>query len=297
MANKHSSKKGGGFRFDNMSPKQKQAAIVLACCVAAVIITASVVGIVVSNALRGKAPDSSGSSSSSSSSSDGYDNSKFQVDETSPAVLAETADAGKEYLEQTVFEGDSNTVRFNQYNLLTLDQFVGKEGLGVQGVTTDACVYFKGDSTAYTIPKALAKMKPRRIIMTFGTNNADGNTTSDDFVAACRSAIKAIQEAYPYCDIIINAIPPIGKNLEAGYDLEMEIIDELEHGKRNLYTGSIGYLTLDGSCDFNIVIRTALHKNGKYHLGVGGGITAESDLEFEYEETLQKAKAILDALQ
>ena len=77
----------------------------------------------------------------------------------------------------------------------------------------------------------------------------------------------------------------------------MEIIDELEHGKRNLYTGSIGYLTLDGSCDFNIVIRTALHKDGKYHLGVGGGITAESDLDFEYEETLQKAKAILDALQ
>lgn len=77
----------------------------------------------------------------------------------------------------------------------------------------------------------------------------------------------------------------------------MEIIDELEHGKRNLYTGSIGYLTLDGSCDFNIVIRTALHKDGKYHLGVGGGITAESDLEFEYEETLQKAKAILEALQ
>ena len=77
----------------------------------------------------------------------------------------------------------------------------------------------------------------------------------------------------------------------------MEIIDGLEHGKRNLYTGSIGYLTLDGSCDFNIVIRTALHKDGKYHLGVGGGITAESDLEFEYEETLQKAKAILDALQ
>lgn len=76
----------------------------------------------------------------------------------------------------------------------------------------------------------------------------------------------------------------------------MEIIDELEHGKRNLYTGSIGYLTLDGDCDFNIVIRTALHKDGKYFLGVGGGITAESDLEFEYEETLQKAKAILEAL-
>lgn len=76
----------------------------------------------------------------------------------------------------------------------------------------------------------------------------------------------------------------------------MEIIDELEHGRRNLYTGSIGYLTLDGDCDFNIVIRTALYQEGVYHLGAGGGITCESELEFEYEETLQKAKAILAAL-
>lgn len=76
----------------------------------------------------------------------------------------------------------------------------------------------------------------------------------------------------------------------------MEIIDELENNRRNLYTGSIGYLTLDGDCDFNIVIRTALHKNGMYYLGVGGGITAESDLEFEYEETFQKAKAVLEAM-
>ena len=76
----------------------------------------------------------------------------------------------------------------------------------------------------------------------------------------------------------------------------MEIIDELENNRRNLYTGSIGYLTLDGDCDFNIVIRTALHKDGTYYLGVGGGITAESDLEFEYEETLQKAKAVLEAM-
>lgn len=76
----------------------------------------------------------------------------------------------------------------------------------------------------------------------------------------------------------------------------MEIIDELEHGRRNLYTGSIGYLTLDGDCDFNIVIRTALYQEGVYHLGAGGGITCESEPEFEYEETLQKAKAVLEAL-
>ena len=77
----------------------------------------------------------------------------------------------------------------------------------------------------------------------------------------------------------------------------MEIIEELEHGRRNLYTGSIGYVTLDGDCDFNIVIRTAVHKNGTYYLGVGGGITCESETEFEYEETLQKAKAVLQALE
>lgn len=76
----------------------------------------------------------------------------------------------------------------------------------------------------------------------------------------------------------------------------MEIIGALEKGNRGLYTGSIGYISLDGNCDFNIVIRTAVYQKGVYHLGVGGGITCESDPEFEYEETLQKAKAIVKAL-
>ena len=56
----------------------------------------------------------------------------------------------------------------------------------------------------------------------------------------------------------------------------------------------MGYLSLDGDCDLNIVIRTALYRDGIYHLGVGGGITCESDPEFEYEETIQKARAFLN---
>lgn len=76
----------------------------------------------------------------------------------------------------------------------------------------------------------------------------------------------------------------------------MEIIDELERCRRNLYTGAIGYMTLDGDCDFNIVIRTALHYHDQYRLGVGGGITCESDPDLEYRETMQKAKALLQAL-
>ena len=104
-----------------------------------------------------------------------------------------------------------------------------------------------------------------------------------------------LEEGKNFADLL-EATFPGGSITGAPKYRAMEIIDELEHGRRNLYTGSIGYLTLDGDCDFNIVIRTALHKDGRYYLGVGGGITAESELEFEYEETMQKAKAVLEAM-
>ena len=73
-------------------------------------------------------------------------------------------------------------------------------------------------------------------------------------------------------------------------------IDELELERRNLYTGTLGYFSLDGNCDFNIMIRTGICHGNQWHLGVGGGITCESDPEAEYEETLQKAKAMREAL-
>ncbi|WBW96000.1 aminodeoxychorismate synthase component I [Oceanirhabdus sp. W0125-5] len=76
----------------------------------------------------------------------------------------------------------------------------------------------------------------------------------------------------------------------------MEIIDEMEKVRRNIYTGSIGYLGFDGNCDINIVIRTIMLKEGTAYFGVGGGITWESEEEFEYEETLHKAKALMRAL-
>lgn len=94
---------------------------------------------------------------------------------------------------------------------------------------------------------------------------------------------------------LIEAAFPGGSITGAPKLRAMELIDEQERCRRNLYTGSVGYLSLNGDCDFNIVIRTALFQDGAYHLGVGGGITFESELEFEYEETLQKAKAILEA--
>lgn len=76
----------------------------------------------------------------------------------------------------------------------------------------------------------------------------------------------------------------------------MEIIDELERTRRSIYTGCIGYFGFDGNADFNIVIRTILLKDNKATFGVGGGITWESIKESEYDETLDKAKALMKVL-
>jgi len=76
----------------------------------------------------------------------------------------------------------------------------------------------------------------------------------------------------------------------------MEIIEELEPTKRGLYTGSIGYLGFNGNIDLSIVIRTFIIRDNKAYFQVGGGIVADSDPEAEYRETMDKSKALIDAL-
>jgi len=77
----------------------------------------------------------------------------------------------------------------------------------------------------------------------------------------------------------------------------MEIIDELEPTRRSIYTGATGYLSFDGKMDLNIVIRTFLIKDGRAYFQVGGGIVSDSDPEAEYRETLDKARALIEALE
>ncbi|MFH1440463.1 MAG: aminodeoxychorismate synthase component I [Candidatus Omnitrophota bacterium] len=76
----------------------------------------------------------------------------------------------------------------------------------------------------------------------------------------------------------------------------MEIIDQLEPVKRSIYTGALGYLSFSGDMDFNILIRTILKKQDELYFGAGGGIVADSDPEDEYNETLVKAKGMLEAI-
>ncbi|MEJ2528637.1 MAG: aminodeoxychorismate synthase component I [Gammaproteobacteria bacterium] len=76
----------------------------------------------------------------------------------------------------------------------------------------------------------------------------------------------------------------------------MEIIEELESGPRGVYCGSIGYIGFDGNMDTNIAIRTMVHQNGEIHFSAGGGIVADSTMESEYQESMDKASAMLDML-
>ena len=76
----------------------------------------------------------------------------------------------------------------------------------------------------------------------------------------------------------------------------MEIIAELEPTQRGVYCGSIGYLSATGALDTSIVIRTYLALRGQVYFQAGGGIVADSDVELEYRETLDKARALIETL-
>lgn len=76
----------------------------------------------------------------------------------------------------------------------------------------------------------------------------------------------------------------------------MEIIDELEKVRRGIYTGSIGYIDFNGDADLNIVIRTFVIKGDRAYYQAGGGIVADSVPELEYEESVDKARALMRAL-
>ena len=77
----------------------------------------------------------------------------------------------------------------------------------------------------------------------------------------------------------------------------MQIIDELEPVKRGIYGGAVGYLSADGNMDMAIAIRTAVIKDGKVHVQAGAGVVADSQAEAEWEETMNKARALMQAVE
>ena len=188
---------------ETMTPMQHRAVLVCILCVLAVLLTFGI-----TTTLLKKEEPAPSVSESVADPTPGEDLSgHYQIDNASTALLTETADAGTDYLNDTLFLGDSNTVRLYNNGLISLQQFCAKEGIGTQAALNEGIVTFKKDSNHYTIPQAVAMMKPRRVVMTFGTN--DTGMEVPDFIAHYTALIQAIQQSYPYTDIIVNTVPPV----------------------------------------------------------------------------------------
>ena len=193
----------------SLTPMQKQAVLVCSVCALAAILT---IAITMTLLKRGKTPAAPGEQPSSEVLVPGEEDisDHYQISETSAALLPETADAGESYQKETLFLGDSNTVRLYANGLISLQQFCAKEGIGTHAALNEGIVTFKKDSNTYTIAQAVAKMKPRRVVIMLGTN--DTGMSVDEFIKNYTALVQAIQESYPYTDIIVNTVPPVPAN-------------------------------------------------------------------------------------
>lgn len=136
-------------------------------------------------------------------------------------ILPETADAGRSYVDETLFIGDSNTARYLLYAnetgtaFTSLNNNIGVVSMGVGSITSLKCEKFKSSSAMYTVPDAVAMLKPKRIIICYGTNNLSGSSTdATNYIKTYLQGLQAIQTAWPYCDIIVSAIPPLDRQRE-----------------------------------------------------------------------------------
>ena len=141
-------------------------------------------------------------------------------------ILEQTADAGDSYVDETLFLGDSNTARmYRMFDYCSYDNAIGSVGMTAKSLVTFACVQVSTSSGYITMPQAVAKLQPRRVILTFGTNDLNPGYKAADFVKNYRTGIEAIVTAYPSVDIIVNAIPPIGQQ-HSNQSLTQTQVDE-----------------------------------------------------------------------
>mgnify|MGYP002772382683 FL=1 len=158
----------------------------------------------------------------------GYDATKNTIDqgEFSATVLPETEDAGQEYIDTTLFLGDSNTARmYRMFDYCSYDNAIGSVGMSARSLQKYACVKFSGYGSYVTMPQAVALMQPRRVLVTFGTNDLDPNYSAASFAESYRAGLQAIADAYPAADIIVNAIPPLGRS-HSNASLTQSQVDE-----------------------------------------------------------------------
>lgn len=167
----------------------------------------------VSGAAAGAEPASSAAESQAASEPEAdsaYDASAnaIDVEQYSGTILPETEDAGTDYIDNTLFIGDSNTVRYMSYGFITLKNGIGVIGMGAGSIKTLECAKFQGLGMI-TVPQAVKVMQPQRVVFGFGTNDLTGDCSA--YIQNYEKGIKAAYDAYPYFDVIVSAIPPVDK--------------------------------------------------------------------------------------
>ena len=158
----------------------------------------------------------------------GYDKEENTIDTQAytSTILEQTADAGESYVDETLFLGDSNTARmYRMFDYCSYDNAIGSVGMTAKSLASFACVQLSTASGYVTMPQAVAKLQPRRVILTFGTNDLNPSYKAADFVKNYQIGIEAVVTAYPSVDIIVNAIPPIGQQ-HSNQSLTQTQVDE-----------------------------------------------------------------------
>lgn len=178
------------------SPAQRKACVVLALCALAIVL--SILAAWVLPAKLGLFAGGTGA----------YDKDAYPLDTSLEAVLPQAA-ADDAYITASVFAGDQYAVTLQKDGRITLNQFVGQEGLKTSKALSTSCVNFASDSSNYTIPQAIPKMKARRVFVQLGANDVDGSVSVDSFIADYKQFLQSIRSAYSYCDIIAVGIPPV----------------------------------------------------------------------------------------
>lgn len=172
--------------------------------------------------------DSSSAESDSLVSESGYDKDQNTIDQSqySSTILEESEDAGQTYVDETLFLGDSNTARmYRMFDYCTYDNAIGSVGMSARSLATYACVKLEGYSNYVTMAKAVSLMQPKRVILTFGTNDLSPSNSAEKFVESYQEGIESIVEAYPSVDIIVNSIPPLGQ-VHSNQNLTQTQVDE-----------------------------------------------------------------------
>ena len=183
-----------------LSPIQRKACLVLALCVLAVVLS-----FVASWILPQKLGLFGGS--------DLYDPTQYPLDTSLDAILGQES-AQSNYINDTVFVGGTQAVSMSKDSSITLNQYAGQDGLKVSQVLRETCVNFADDANSYTIPQAIAKMKPLHVYIMVGGDDLDGTVSVDEFINDYKQIMQSIKTAYSACDVVACAIAPVSKGAD-----------------------------------------------------------------------------------